>query len=164
MRALHCTSSSPPPSRSCCIPLAYSEFERVTDGDRTREPSQSHKLLVRVQGRSKRHCARLRGIPRESVCSKAAVLSASPARPSKNGKGHFGYVAEPAAMGPQMDELAPQSSRACTRPPRSRCRQPLRKRGRKPTSHGAGASRPGPFAFTPSDPTSENTPSAQPGD
>ncbi len=44
---------------------------------------------------------------------------------SMDGKGQFEYVAEPQAMGPQMEVLDPPSSRACTRPPSSRCNPPL---------------------------------------
>ena len=47
--------------------------------------------------------------------------------PSMDGKGEIEYVADPQAMGPEMDELAPRSSRACTRPPSSRCPPPPRK-------------------------------------
>ena len=65
--------------------------------------------------------------------------------PSKDGKGEFEYVAEPQAIGPQMEELDPRSSRACTRPPSSRCRRPLPKRGR-PDYEGRGEC-PGPLSL-----------------
>ena len=44
---------------------------------------------------------------------------------SMDGKGQFEYVSEPQAMVPQMEVLDPPSSRACTRPPSSRCSPPL---------------------------------------
>jgi hypothetical protein len=50
--------------------------------------------------------------------------------PSKDGKGQFEYVADPQAMGPEVEELAHRSSRACTRPPSCRCRRPLPEQGR----------------------------------
>jgi Mn-containing catalase len=60
--------------------------------------------------------------------------------PSEDGKGEIEYVANPQAMGPQMDELDPLSSRACTQPLSSRCLQ----RHHKVTEQGdtvrAGAS------------------------
>jgi Mn-containing catalase len=58
--------------------------------------------------------------------------------PSKDGKGEFEYMAEPQAMGPQMEELDPPVEPRLYSTPSSQCRRLLPKQGR-PCHEGRGA-------------------------